>query len=366
MKKFIRLAAVFIFILSATSLFAEDITLESEVLKLVLHEKTGSYSLYRKTGAKGKLVALNEISDNSSSTFFAVKTGSHSKVLTRSYKITQSAVRNEDGSASLIWEEDLIFKAEACFSLVSSEEGMPADTVRVDFSLMNLADANVSCAVKAVVDTVLGETSRIHFTTAKGTAIRTEKGWESMVQDKWLSSSNGRETVSFILAGSAATDPEYVLAASRDILLSDTWKPAVNEGRALNTLQSPNNSALGIWFQEKKLAFFESATCTFFMTTAADGEVPPNGAFIGMETEPDDSELSESTVESASQIVDAAVASPAKYEVVQTAVQSSIDYAYIQLLLDRIKLVEQSDDPDIEEINKLSDEIDAVILELTK
>lgn len=365
MTKIVRTFAVIVFSLCAAFVVAEDITLESDVLKLVLHEQTGSFSLYRKTGAKGKLVALNEMADNSSSTFFSVKTGGQYYPLVRSYDVKMSTAKNEDGSASLIWEKDVIFRAEARFSLVSSAEGFPEDTVRADFSLMNLSDADVSCSVKAVVDTVLGETSRIHFTTAKGTAIRTEKGWTSMIQDKWLSSSNGRESISFILAGSAATDPESVLIAGRDLLLSDTWKPAVNEGRALTSLQSQNNSALGIWYREKRLKLFETARYTFFMTTASDGNAPNNAAFIGLEAETEGPVLSESTVESATRIVDTAVVPP-EYEIIQTAPMKNIDYGYIQLLLDRIKIIEESDNPDIDEINKLSDEIDAVILELTE
>lgn len=365
MKKATRFLFVLLFALCAASLAAEDVVLESAAVKLVLHEQNGSFSLYRKTGSKGKLVALNEVSDNSSSTFFSLKTDGRYRPLRRSYNMTISAVKNDDGTASLKWVTDLAFEAEARFSLLSSDGKKPADTVRVDFTVQNLAEKEGVYSVKAVIDTVLGERSRIHFTTAKGTAIRSEKSWTSMVQDKWLSSSNGTETVSFLLAGSAATAPDMVLVASRDNLLSDTWKPVVNEDRGLTSIQSPNNSAIGIWYRDTKLKLFEEATYTFFMTTAGDGGIAPNAAFIGIETEEKPAGIPESTVQSASQIVDTAAAS--SYEVVTPeAGKKDVDYAYIQQLLDYIDVLEQSENPDPEEIEKLSAELDAVILELTK
>lgn len=366
MKKTVRFLFILIFALCAASAIAEDITLESKVMKVVLHEQNGSFSLYRKMGKKGKFTALNDVSDSSSSTFFAVKAGNRFKPLRRSYDISITAVQNEDGSASLVWESKTV-SVEARFTLLSTVDDSPADAVRVDLHVMNLSEDSTVCSLKAVIDTVLGETSRIHFTTAKGTAIRQETGWTTMVQDKWLSSSNGDGTVSFLFAGSAATDPDYVLAASREQLLSDTWKPVVNESRGFSTLQTPNNSALGVWFKETKLKQYESACFTFFMTTAQDGEIPANAALLGIESEPAPSIISESVAASASQIVDEAVESGAdKYVTAPVAQGRSVDYAYIQQLMDRIKVLEDSDNPDKEEIAKLSAEIDAVILELTK
>lgn len=368
MKKTVRFLFILIFALCAVSVFAEDIVLESEVLKVVLHEQTGSFTMYRKMGKKQKFTPLNEASDNSSSSFFAVKTGNRFKPLRRSYDLTIKTVQNEDGSASLVWEDSAV-SVEARFTLLATDEKAPADAIRVDLYVMNLSDADTVCSVKAVIDTVLGETSRIHFTTAKGTAIRSEKGWMTMTQDKWLSSSNGDGTVSFLFAGSAATDPDYVLAASREQLLSDTWKPVINEGRGFSTLQAPNNSAIGVWYKETKLKLFESSCQTFFITTAVDGEIPPNAVLLGIEAEPAPSVISESVAASAAKIVDQAVETAAETDnyVAEPAPQEKkVDYSYVQQLLDRIKEIENSENPDPDEIASLSAEIDAVILELTK
>lgn len=366
MKTVRRVLVLFILVMGVFSLFAEEVTLESDALKLVLHGQNGSFSLYRKTGAKGKTVALNEVTDNSSSTYFALKVGNQNKPLHRSSNVNISVVQNSDKSASLIWESDLMFKAEAVFTLVSTAAAdLPADAVRVDFRVMNLSENDTDFAVKAIVDTLLGENSRIHFTTARGTAVRTEKSWTSMVQDKWITSSNGLETVSFLLSGSAATAPESVIASSRDLLLTDVWKPVVNEDRRLTSIQSPNNSAIGIWYKGTKLALFEEVRYTFFMTTAEGGDVPANAALIGIEAEQTAPVLSEDVVQSASEIVDAVVS--AEYEVTQpVSLEKEIDYAYIQQLLDYVEVLEKSENPDPEEISKLSAEIDAVILELTK
>ena len=345
MKRAYRLVLALVLFMSTAVLAAEDIVLESDVLKLVLHSQSGTYSLYRKSGKKNRFTAFTEVSDYASSTFFAIKADGKYIPLRRDYNTTISAVQNDDGSASLVFDADGTFHAEARFALLVTQKEMPADSVRVDLSVKNLSDKDAVLSMKAVIDTVLGETSRIHFTTAKGSAIRTEKAFATMTQDKWISSSDGIGTLSVLLAGSAATDPEYVLAANRDIMLSDAWKPVVNEGRSFSTLQSPNNSALGIWFSETKLKQNGTARYTFFLTTAADGDVPPNAALLGIESDPEVPELSESTVESASEIVNT---------------------AYIQQLLDRIQEIENSDNPDPEEIQELSAEIDALILKLTE
>lgn len=364
MRKAARILSVIVLLLSMTVLAAEDITLESEVMKVVLHGQTGTYSLYRKSGTKDRFTAFNEVADNASSSFFAVKAGSRYFPLRRSYSTTVSTVQNEDGSASFVWDIGGMIQAEVRFTLLVTEKDSPADSVRIDLSVMNLTENEGPFAIKAVVDTLLGETSRIHFTTAKGTAILSEKAFDSMVQDKWLSSSDGIGTVSVLLAGSAATAPDYVLAANRDILLSDAWKPVVNEGRSFSKLQSPNNSALGIWYSEKRLKLFETARYTFFVTTAAEGNVPPNAVLLGIESEPD-SELSESIVASASQIVEQAVGTEDDAPSASGG-QKTVDAEYVQQLLDRIYVIEESDDPDPEEIKQLSAEIDALILDLAE
>lgn len=364
MKKAKGFALVLVLALSCAFLAAEDIVLESDVVKLVLHEQTGTFTLYRRNGSKDRFQAFNEVSDSSSSTFFSVKAGDSFLPLRRSFGVTLETKRNADDSASFIWKAGESVEVEIKFTLVVTDETKAADSVRIDMTVMNLTDKEADFAVKAVIDTMLGETSRIHFTTASGTAVYSEKSWNSMARDKWISSSDGIGTASFVLAGSAATDPEFVLAASREILLSDTWKPVINEGRTFATFTNPNNSALGIWYKPVKLKLYEKSSSTMFIATAANGDIPPVSTLVGIEAEDGESGLSESTVASATQIVDTAVGSEGGK--VLAAQKPELDYAYIQQLLDRIKEIEESDNPDSEEIAKLSAEIDALILELTK
>lgn len=362
MKKAVRFFCTVLLVLCTVSLAAEDITLESDELKLVLHEQTSSFSLYRKIGKKGKLVALNEVSGNSSSTGFSIKFDDQFRPLCRSYNMAISTVQNEDGSASLRWEIGRELCVEARFTLISAVDNTPADTVRVDLKVTNNTEEEVVCAMKAVIDTLLGESSRIHFTTARGSSISSEKGFSSMAQDKWITSSNGTESVSVLLAGGIASSPEYVLAASRDLLLSDAWKPVVNEGRVFSTLQNPNNSALGIWFKDSRLKPSNTVTYTFFMTTAENGDVPPNAVLLGIETR----EVASPVSESATQIVDSVVTDEEYVPVLPASQEKKVDYAYVQELLARISQIEASDNPDAAEIERLSAEIDALILELTK
>ncbi|MBQ0166168.1 MAG: hypothetical protein KBT02_03555 [Treponema sp.] len=366
MKKIKQLACILVLILTVSFVTAENVVLESDALKLELHEQTGSFTLYRKTGSKGKLLALNDVSDSSSSTFFAVKMNGVTRPLSRSYDVTVNCKANADGSASLVWEISGTLSVEACFTLMPAVSGTDADTVRVDMVVMNLSEKDVVCSLKAVIDTVLGETGRTHFTTAKGTAVSNEREYTTMVLDKWFSSTNGTDSVAVILAGSNATNPDYVLAANRDLLLSDTWKPVANEGRTFDTFQSPNNSALGIWYENVKLRFFETFRRTFFITTASDDEALPVASLVGPVSETEEYVADEGTVEAAAQIVDAVVEAAVYQNLSEDINTSAVDYAYIQSLLDRIAELDASGNPDAEEISRLNTEIDALLLELTR
>lgn len=367
MNKLIRPLLVCLSLLAASAAFAKDVVLESEVLKLVLHEQTGAFSLYRKTGEKGRLVPLNDIADDSSTTGFSIKIGSQIKRLSRTYGIDVSAVEEEDGSVSFVWEIKDTLSVKANFSLYTPytyAEGAE-DCVRVDISAMSLVENEMAVSFKAVMDTILGEKSRIHFTTARGTAISSEKAYQSMNIDKWISSSNGSETVSLLLSGAGVRQPELVLAAPRDVLLSDEWKPPVNEGRSFTSYQNFNNSAVGIWWAEQKINLFQSARYTFFITTAADGTYPPNAAILGKDGFQQES-LSAEAAESASRIIDTVVQAQISDSVIDAPVKKSVDYDYARQLIERVEALDDKDKLDPDEISKLNDELDAIILELVK
>lgn len=366
MKKVKKLFCILIAVLCVSSLAAENIVLESDVLKLVLHEQTGSYTLFRKTGKKGKLLALNDVSDNASSTFFAVKMDNSIRSLSRSGDILATGKLNDDGSASIIWEVGDALSVEARFSLISAVSGNSADTVRVDLFAQNLLEREITCSVKAIVDTVLGETSRIHFSTEKGLALRSEKEYEAPVQEKWLSTSNGKEAAALVFAGNTATVPDYVLIANRDRFLTDEWKPLAYEGRSFDTFGSPNNSAIGMWYEGERLRMFQVMKRTFFITTAGDGNVPHVTELVGAVLETETSAIEEKTYEETVQKVQAAVEAAANDTLSEDINTELLDYSYIQSLIDRIRLVEESENPDPEEVAQLSAEIDALILKLTR
>ena len=349
-----KIAVFLISVFCVFSAFASDIILDCNPLKLVLYEYTGTFSLYRKSQKTGKYVALIEPGNYSTTSGFYLKTDTSFRKLTRSAGIKIQAEENETGAA-LIYEVDKDTTVKIQFSPLSSGYSAGTDSVKVDVFITNNSPAIRTYAAKAVFDTVLGENSGKHFYTSKQSVIDNEQGFLSMSSDKWIASSDGYDTIKFILYGNDISVPFYTAVSNRDLLLSNVWLPTFTEGRLFDSVKTYNNSAVAVYWRDIELAENAKGNFSFYITTASANK---KAADLNHLDKNAIKKISELYSDSDNYYTD----SHGTKLTIGVLTQAQLDPEYIAELLERIHTLEiNADGSNRDEILKLNAELDAIM-----
>ncbi|MCM1321113.1 MAG: hypothetical protein NC041_05025 [Bacteroides sp.] len=352
-KKFL----IFVCALCVAAVFAADKEQIFGIYKIIMREPSGTFSLYAYDADAGKSVPLLSAIDNSSYTKFFLKYGKTVYALDQNSGVEITQKLTDSGVSVQYTVKD---KAAVTFSMtfLSSAPDKEADIIQCVLSLRNISASGVSCALKGVFDTCLGELTSRHFSTASHVSLNNEHQFFSMAKDKWVRTSNGSVSMQFILDGENISDIETVTVANRDILLSDTWMPPVVVGRRFNSLYSYNNSALSIHWKPQKLSPQQTVSFCFYLSAAVNEGIPADtaspyftGALVSSASpkeaapaetdEFDDNDFS------------------ADYAVIT---KEQLDEKYIAALLERIRHLENDfESIDKNEIRRLNAELDAIL-----
>lgn len=366
------------------------------IYRVVLHDKSGTFSIYMENAKNSKYVPVLNSLDSSSGTRFYLKAGSFVHVLSKSAGIPVSQYLTDTGFRVEYTVKNLALVA-LTFTFVSSDDGKLgefSDVIIADIFVTNTSGKTDSFALKAVFDTVLGESVAKHFSTNSFPVINEEMSFSSMYVDKWIRTSDGNNSMQFLLDGDTITRPLSVTLANRDILLTDVWTPTLIPGRGFNSLFSFNNSALCIHWNSYRIAPKLQSAVRFYITAASNEQNPANTSssfFTGGKA----AEISAEIMVVQEQAVEEIIEPPVVYDVTGTAPvndkgslenpkktpvddtsiqdenpyvydepikEEQLDPAYIEALLAKIESLEaESTEIDREEILRLNAELDAIL-----
>ncbi len=249
-----RTGIVFCALFLGTLLFAAPLELAGGSLKLVLYPDTGTFSLFRLSEiGKNRYEPLFEDNNFSSTSWYSASM--NGRIFRLSPKAGKPVVlETTTTGAKFILTLTDDFQAEQEFSFVNdTSSGLPY-AVRVETRIENTSGKPASFALKAVFDTMLGESEGIHFFTDYQTRISTETRIASGLDpDGYIVSKNRDNSLMFIFAGAGATAPLSVTAANWERLNTLTWTPEFVIGRSFNTLYAVNDSALLFVWPEVRL-----------------------------------------------------------------------------------------------------------------
>lgn len=409
-----KLISFFVTIFILVSVFASDKDGVFGIYRLVLHEKSGTFSLYQIDPSNEKYVAVLNPLDNSSGTILYLKSGSKIYPLSKQAGVAVTQEMTET-NASITYTVKNVASVVLNFTFCSSQTGIfeeTSDIAIVDIIVNNIGKKTKIVSLKGVFDTCLGETIAQHFSTKTLPIINSEAVFNSMYADKWLQTSNGKNKVRFLLDGETITRPVSVVVANKDILATDVWEPKLIPGRGFNSLFSLNNSAIGITWNSYKLApeklcgvrFYISASSTeedcadatseFFTSGKAvksasfladsdklvaeeviqyvvlstqDKDDESNFKSVDESTadkkETEEKEKTESEVKETNSVEVAPVAESPKTEEMKIEITpEKLDQSYIESLINQIdELEKNSDEYDIEKIQRLNAELDAIL-----
>ena len=241
--------------------------------------------------------------------------------------------------------------------------------VRVTMYTVNIGKTPQTFTLKGVFDTILGEASGKHFSTAINEKLNYQKQLHSMKDDKWIRSANKNTAMQFMLDGYGISEPEEVSVTSLK-LLTKYWIPEVVDSKGFSMPASYNNSGVGINWKTAYLNPNDVDVKTFYLSIA-EGVAPiyagkePAGldflsaleqetVFDGLPVKEVEEDISGSEVE---------IKEPEEVELspaAQAVTEEQLDPEYIQNLIDYIESIKSEEDIETEELISLNEELDAI------
>ena len=157
-----KIASIIFIMLLSYTLFA-DVTIETELLKLSISEYEGNVCLYKKSDKGSFEPLLNSKQFSKTPSFYIYIDGLVFPVNEiNGFNITASADEDE-----AIFEATLKNKIKLTvkYSFFSSKKEGSVDVVKVMPTIVNLSDSEIDFALKAMFDTILGESTNTHFSS---------------------------------------------------------------------------------------------------------------------------------------------------------------------------------------------------------
>lgn len=191
-----------------------------------------------------------------------------------------------DNGVQLDFIQKGLFSLQIKYTCFSSSSVSGNDCIKVVCVLKNISDEPHIMTLKNVYDTVLGEVSGVHFSTAKRSLLDSEYYFSSMRQDKYIRSGNDKASIQFLLDGGPITSPQTVIVANKDLLHSTVWVPSIKVGRSFDSLTSFNNSSVAFTWNQTYLKPNLEKVVLYYITTATFINTPANTYSLGFEIEP--------------------------------------------------------------------------------
>ncbi len=341
---------------ATAGLSAEKKTLVLEPLRITLDDTTGVFTLSIVDGETGEWVSLLEPSEHGTTSGFYVRnSGSVRKLAVGTGVAVETMV--DETSATLSYTVSGNYVVDIRFEPFKTKDKKTYDNVRVDLAIQNISNRPQVISVKAVFDTWLGEQTDTHFTTANEQVINTERKFENLGKTQFIRSSGQNNTIQFLFAGADISVPDGVYVANRDVLLQESWTPKIREDRIFDSIETYNNSAVGVNWHQVSLSPQTRSNLCFYITTATSSGKPGTVRSLGLEET--------SRITAADSDLPTYTDSYGTTYTMGAITQEQLDPVYINELLDRIKELEKdSDNATRDEIRKLNAELDAIFAKL--
>lgn len=223
----------------------------------------------------GNPVSLFSSNDESTSSFYDLRIGK------RIYRLNETAgvitgARKNDLGGQMVYIIPNKARLFVKYEHVKNDSGANAEIIKVSAVVMNKGKKTETFALKSVLDTVLGEKTGPHFSTAAEKAIDTERQFRNMKDVKWILSSDKKVSLQFMVSGADVTEPEVISMSNKDFSALPNWISVINSERNFDSVISYNNSALSFVWSGVELEPGASHTFCYYMALTTDS-VPADG-----------------------------------------------------------------------------------------
>ena len=271
MKK--RILTIFLILTLVSFVFAKEYDAIYGNFRINMNDTAGTYCLYVMDPISENFVPVLNPLNNSSKNKLYLKSGNRVYPLSKQDGVSATHEFYQTG-ASISYVVKNVAVVKVMFNFVNSKTGNleDADLAIVDILVQNNAKVSKNVAVKAVFDTVLGESYIHHFSTSKIDGISTEAVFNSMESDKWIKSANDNISLKFLFDGQTISSPSNVSLANINLLSTDNWENKMVPGRGFSSLFSINNSAVSVTWKQYRLMPESKCNIRFYISSGSVGE----------------------------------------------------------------------------------------------
>lgn len=389
-----------------------NVTVNFGDIRMNAKSGTGTFNIFMRK-QNGVYKSIFSTVNEYASTYFVLLVGN------KIYKLDSSCdvyVKKTVTGMVISYKIENVASVQINFDCIKSNSKSDYDIVRITSEIKNLSNKSKEMALKLVMDTDLGEKTDVHFYTANIPSVNSECIYRTMSNEKWIVSKNQDVSMQLLLYGYDVTPISSVAIANYQTVDSVDWEPSVNIYKSFDLLMSYNNSGVAINWNKKlydkngedKFVFYIAlsnnniingyqyiqnhdkgvdSTSEVATTTAEKRQpivmtVPDNTQVVAdnrnitpVEVVPEQNVASEPLTEEvpATPLVMPSVKvtntpsntfvpnSDVKFDV-KTISKEHLTPEYIQGLIDRINVLENSDGPiDRSEILMLNSELDAIL-----
>ncbi len=244
----------FLFLILVFNTYALEKT--SGRIKLDLHEQTGRFSLsYLEDVSTGTYVPLLFAKDPETTTLY-VSMDNKIYSMGDSTFFDQRVLQENSDTVSYIWESNQIIVTES-FSLIKSVKSALTDGLKITITVKNVSEVTKKVGLSYLLDTYLGEKSKVHFKTDSNTVINSETYYTSNFPSYFVSpyDSSAFGGLEVMLKGPGITAPEKILFANWKRLKDNIGNYTVQNSRNFNLLPySINDSAAALYYNQRSVA----------------------------------------------------------------------------------------------------------------
>ncbi|HBD68567.1 MAG TPA: hypothetical protein DC014_04770 [Treponema sp.] len=257
----------------------KKVDINNGLVRLVLNGSTGTFCIYAKRDGAADVPIFSSV-DSFSSTYFSVRIGRTAYKLSKTGGAKSEARLTPYGAQMAYTINNKAYVVVDFSFLPSNSKSALVDMVRVSVYCINIGKSVQTYALKGVFDTCLGESTKIHFSTAHTPVINTERSFTAMDSDLWIRSGNEQATAQFLLHGKEITQPEQVSLGNKDTIANASWLPSVQENRSFTSVLSFENSSLCVNWPAVYLDPLKTDIISFFISLSTDGTEPAGKEFL--------------------------------------------------------------------------------------
>lgn len=355
-------------------------------VRLRAKPKKGTFNIALVEEKNYKTIPVLSTADEYMTTGFFLKAGEKVINLTNDTRVKYTGWKTDNGMV-LGYRVDNVADVMVYFDCFQSDIESDIDSVKIRIAVTNMGKKKANFAVKAVFDTILGETDRHHFYTSSGSAVKSEISLRNLENDPWFISKNVSAQLQMIFNLADTTPPALLALANYSTLNNRSWEPDLLSYRTFDTVLSYNNSACGVIWPDHPLSVKQQYSEVMYLSVSTGDRVPsgvvyltahPDGA-IGYSVlladkaaeEKLDGQNAENAVnpENAEETEENQAGKNIPYVKfdVNSLTQEQLSPEYIRKLLSRIETLEEDDvSLNKEELLMLNAELDAILSALRK